>query len=688
MTGGPSVRIGVDVGGTFTDFLMESGPDRPLLAWKTPTTYPDPSKGVMSGIEQLIERYVEASSITEVSVGTTVALNSVLERRGARTGALVTRGFRDLLEIGRESRRFLYDLHQEKLPDIVPRRWRRDIEERITWDGRVLKPLDADGVVSEVEALVADGIDAIAICFLHSYAHPVHELQARDIIRRKFPDLAISVSHEVSPEPREYERWLLAAMDAYVAPVIDRYLRGLEGALRRISPNAKTYITQSSGGVMSTAAIRTKPIQSAMSGPAAGVLGAMNVTAGLGDADFVTMDMGGTSCDIAFVRGGKAFTSATTDLGGYRVGLRSVEIQSISAGGGSIAWVDSGGFLRVGPKSAGADPGPAAYQRGGAQPTVTDAHLVLGHIDTRQVLGDSIELSAGAAERAIDEHVASPLRMTVREAAAGIIRIADAAMARGLEVASVGKGNDPRALSLVAFGGAAPLHAPELARQLSIPRVVVPTHAGVLSALGTLAADEKYESFRSVLRPTRELDPDYLRNLFEELTQEGLRAARVSDRRQTRVVLAVDMRYVGQTSTLEISLEEESSYRPVDLERQFVELYGQVFGYTIPTVASEVVAARATVQIPRRSSGALPGHGATGKGRPAEWQAYFDGVLHECLAYTPDLLESGVDIPGPAVVTTRGSTALVLPEQSATVDASGNLIISVVPARNRGRRES
>lgn len=680
MSGDSSVRIGVDVGGTFTDFLMEAGPAGPLLAWKTPTTYPDPSQGVMSGIQQLIARYVNASSITEVSVGTTVALNSLLERRGARTGALATRGFRDLLEIGRESRRFLYDLHQDKLPDIVPRRWRRDIEERITWDGKVLKPLDAAGVVSEVEELVADGVDAIAICFLHSYAHPVHEIQARDIIRAKFPDLAISLSHEVSPEPREYERWLLAAMDAYVAPVMDRYVRGLEGALHRISPNAKTYITQSSGGVMSTSAIRTKPIQSAMSGPAAGVLGAIDVTAGLTYADFITMDMGGTSCDIAFVRGGKAFTSATTDLGGYRVGLRSVEIQSISAGGGSIAWVDSGGFLRVGPHSAAANPGPAAYQRGGTQATVTDAHLALGHIDTRQVLGDSIALSVEAAERAIDVHVARPLRMAVREAAAGIIRIADAAMARGLEVASVGKGNDPRALSLVAFGGAAPLHAPELARQLGIPRVVVPAHAGVLSALGTLSADEKYESFRSVLQPTRDLDSDVLQTLFEDLTEEGLRTARVSRRGQTRVVLAVDMRYVGQTSTLEISLEADSSYRPEDLERQFVELYGQVFGYTIATAASEVVAARATVQIPRRSSGPLLGHGATGMSPPREWEAYFDGAVHQCRAYTTDSLASGVDIPGPAIVTTRGSTALVLPDQSATVDAWGNLIISVGPA--------
>jgi N-methylhydantoinase A len=675
--------VGIDVGGTFTDFVVGYANSQTLTVWKTPTTRPDPSEGIFVGFEQLIEQgLVDASEIREISVGTTVALNAILERRGAVAGMLATRGFRDVLEIGRESRRVLYDLRQAKLPVLIPRNLRLEVDERHSWSGDELRPLNAADVERQSDVLASAGAESVAICFLHSYANPAHEIEAGRIVRARHPELAVCLSHEISSDYREYERWLLAGLNAYVMPIMQRYLIGLEDGLRGFSPSARLYITHSAAGLMDTKVAQRRPIQSALSGPAAGVLGAIHTADRAEIDDFITMDMGGTSCDIAIVHGGQAQMSNSADLGGYRVGLRTVAVQSISAGGGTVAWVDSGGFLRVGPESAGSDPGPAAYGRGGTTPTVTDAHLVLGHIDTSAILGASIRLDPEAAREAVDRAIAGPLHLSVDDAAAGIIAIADAAMIRAIEVVSIEQGHDPRAYAITAFGGAAPLHASRVAAELGIERVFVPRQAGVLCALGTLYALESHEATESVLRRVGDADEAALSKVLDRLGDRAREMLAEPEGEDTSVEYAVDMRYVGQTAVLEVAWPGGPG-KIAAASAAFEDQYQRTFGYAIPGREPEIAAARAIVRAPRP----VPGAASVPVQRPKPpraWKAHFYEAGETTAAlYEPASLAPGVEITGPAVVNTGGSTALLLQGDRGTVDDYGNLAIhvrSVAPA--------
>lgn len=677
-----STRVGVDVGGTFTDFVVDagSGATRELHVWKTPTTRPDPSAGIFVGLDHLTHAgLVDPRQVDEVSIGTTIALNAILEGRGARTGMLVTRGFRDVLEIGRENRALLYDLQQEKLPVLVDRRLRIEVGERVTVGGEVIHPLDIGEVMSAASGLVEQGVEAIAICFLHSYAYPAHEQAALAAVEARYPELAVTASHLMSTDYREYERWLLAVLNAYVTPVMMRYVEGLQHGVRSRCDRAKIYLTHSAGGVMPTATAIQRPIQSAMSGPASGVLGAQQIARACGASDFITMDMGGTSCDVATVRASVPSLAPTMSLRGYVVPLRSTEVHSISAGGGTLAWVDDGGLLRVGPQSAGSTPGPAAYGRGGDQPTVTDAHLVLGHIDPGAVLGDSIRLDLEAATSAVRRCVAEPLGLQVDAAAAGILDIANAAMTRAIEVVSVERGHDPREFTLLAYGGAAPLHASAVAAEIGIAKIIVPRQAGVLCALGTLAADEYHERSRSVLKRGEEVTASEIADIFAELADDLRAQVTVPGGKAVEITYSLDIRYVGQTAYLEVPMDLQSiaSRGIAPMREAFEEIYEQAFGYGIPAIDIELVAARCGVRL-ARAGVSLPTAPSGSDAAPRPWRAVFADVWSDCLLYGPDSLTREVVIEGPAVIDTGGSSALVYGGQAATVDAFGNLLIHPV----------
>jgi N-methylhydantoinase A len=678
-----SARVGIDVGGTFTDFVVNVVGSAPF-AWKTPTTRPDPSAGIFQGLEELIRQgKVRADEIEEVSVGTTIALNAILSRTGVLTALITTRGFRDVLEIGRENRRGLYDLQQEKLPVLVPRRLRVEVDERVTWRGEIVRPLRMAEVRERLDALAGQGVRSLAVCLLHCYANPEHERLIKELVLAEYPEISVSVSHEVMRHYREYERTLITVLNAYVKPAMQSYVEGFTAGVGRLSPRASVFLAHSGGGVMGPSAAGERAVHSALSGPAAGVGGSTLVCAAAGVSNFITMDMGGTSCDVALVEGGQPGMGQQANLGGYLVGLRTVDVTSISAGGGTVAWVDAGGLLRVGPRSAGSTPGPACYGRGGREPTITDAHLVLGHIDPVNVLGGSIRLDRDAARRSIESRICRPLGVDLTTAAAGVLRIADAAMVRALEVVSIERGHDPRELALVAFGGAAPIHAGTVAEDLGIERVLVPRQAGVLCALGTLSCDEQYELHRTVLRPTEEVDLETLARELADIVEEAKGLVDPRRRGAARFQLSLDMRYRGQTFSLEIGLPVPPRTRG-DLARvhgEFERRYRATFGYTVEGNPSEIEKVRVLATVPRPPPELERlGRGAAERRPPRRWRAHFDRRgLVDCLIHDVTCLGAGEAVSGPAVINTVGSTTLVGPGQEAALDDFGNLLIQVRP---------
>src|SRR5687768_5794616 len=488
--------VGVDIGGTFTDVVCRSG-NGGLRLVKIPTTRANASAGVLHAVRHMAEHWgVAPEQIRRFVHGTTVATNAVLERKGARIGLITTEGFKDLLEIGRQNRRSVYRaiLEPETPVFLVPGRLRREVPERLSVSGEVLTPLDESAVRREVAVLAAADVEAIAVCFLFSYLNPAHERRVAEIIREMHPAMMVSLSTEVDPAFREYERTCITAFDAYVKPVIDRYLENMEGDLVAQNVGCALQIMQSRGGVASSRTARRRPVRLFLSGPAAGVIGGRMAGEVAGEYDLITIDIGGTSADIALVAQGKPLIADEGNLDVYAVRVPMVDVNAIGAGGGSLAWIDGAKSLRVGPKSAGSEPGPACYGRGGELPTVTDASIVLGYLDPGYFAAGSLQLQPALAHAAIERVIAGPLNMPVAQAALGIHRVLNANMAEGIRFVSVKRGIDPRKFSLVPLGGGGPVHACALARQLDMQRVIVPLHPGVLSAAGLLAAPVEHEA--------------------------------------------------------------------------------------------------------------------------------------------------------------------------------------------------
>jgi len=577
------VQVGVDVGGTFTDVALVADGD--LVTAKVPTT-DDQSVGVLSGIKKACRTAgVDPGEIGLFAHAMTVSVNALLERNGAKTALVTTAGFEDVLEIGRQARPALYDLDAEKPTPLVPRRRRFGVDERASAEG-IERPIDEGEIRALADRIEATDAESVAVCLLFSYAHPENEARVAAILREEL-SVPVSVSREVLPEFREFERTATTVADAYVRPGTGGYLGRLRDRAREAGlPDPR--IMKSNGGVADVETVRERAVTTVLSGPAAGVVGAASIGGGEG---VVTFDMGGTSSDVSLVRDGEAERSADAEIGGVPIRTPMVDIETVGAGGGSIAWVDSGGALRVGPESAGADPGPACYGHGGERPTVTDANVVLGYIGSDAALGGELRIDAGAARSAL-ERLADEAGLSDAEAAArGVHRVANATMARAIRSVTVERGHDPRQFGLVAFGGAGPVHASALADRLGLERVLVPGPAGVLSAYGLLAAEETHDAARTVRLSLPAATPEDGRGVYEELAERVLES--VSDPDRARIERAADCRYTGQSFELTVSVER---FDPDAVAERFEAEHERAYGYRLDA-AVEAVTLRVTASV-------------------------------------------------------------------------------------------
>ena len=674
-------EIGVDIGGTFTDIVCRQVGGA-LRVLKVPSTRHDLSEAVIKAIAELGERWgIGAADVGRFAHGTTVATNAVLERKGARIGLLTTAGFRDVVEIGRQLRKHVYRiiLEPETPVFLAPRRLRKEIPERLDAQGAVVTPLDEAAVVRAADELVEEGVEAIAIAFLFSFRNPDHERRAAKLIRARHPALVLSLSHEVDPAFREYERTVVTAFDAYLKPRVDTYLARLEQGLAQAGIDAPLQVMQSRGGLAIAEVARQRPVRLFLSGPAAGVIGGQIAGASASADDLITIDVGGTSADIALVSRRKPMLRSEGTIAGYAVRVAMVDVTTIGAGGGSIAHLDASGGLRVGPQSAGSEPGPACYGRGGEEATVTDASVVLGYLDPEYFAGGRLKLEPAKAVEIIDRRVARPLGMTTAAAALGIHRVLNAQMAEGIRLVSVRQGIDPRAYALVPLGGAGGIHATALARELGIRRIIVPRLPGVLSAAGLLAAPIEHEVTAEFATPIEALDIAALRDKLAEVDRRaaGLMAAEKVTAGDVAISYYADVCYIGQSYNLEIPLDPGDSDPAGRLYRDFLEAHDRVYGHSVESPAKIV-----GVRTVHRAGGREilsemrfnPSGGATEIGRRDIMVAGEAGPV-SATVYDRDALTEGFAFAGPAIVQQPDTTTLVEPGWSCTVDAAGNLIL-------------
>lgn len=674
-------EIGIDIGGTFTDVVCFVD-RRTMYAVKIPN-----SEDLLGSVMEGVERVMALSGNGEVARlayihGTTVATNAVLEGRGAVTACLTTKGFEDVLEIGRQKRSKMYDLWMDpETPAFVsPRRMRAGITERIDGDGSVLVPLEEAEVVEVVRRLRERfGIQSVAVCYLNAYRNGAHEVRTRELIRGQFPDLAVSLSCEVNPVFREYERTCVTVFDAYVRPIVEAYLERLAHGLHEIGARGQLQIMQSRGGVSSVKMAVTRPVSMLLSGPAAGVVGGKLAGELSRERNVITMDIGGTTCDVSLVRDGFVQLTKEGRLRGYPLRLPTVDITSIGSGGGSIAWLDDAGGLHVGPRSAGAIPGPACYGHGGERPTVTDASVVLGYLNPDYFAGGTMKLDVSLAEQAVGR-LASRLGLTVEATALGIHRILNAQMAEAVRLVTVKRGYDPRRFALVAFGGAGPVHAPLVARELGIAKVIVPVSPGTLSAFGLLVADVEYDGVRAFLAREEDSDPAALEQVFRELEDEGFRRLLGEGfaAGDIRVRRSADMRYVGQSFELEIPTAAPTT---AAMFRETIEAFhrrhDEVFGHADSSRPVEVVNVRTVhyLLVAKPELLTLPDDAvpvASGRTRTVGFKA--DGRVDAAIYSRREVVRAG-RVDGPCIIEQPDTTTVVAPGMHAVADDAGNLIV-------------
>jgi N-methylhydantoinase A len=675
-------EIGVDIGGTFTDVVCRE-PGGRMRLMKVPTTRADPSEAVLRSLAAMRESWsLDASRIARFSHGTTVATNAVLERKGARIGIITTAGFRDIIEIGRQLRRAVYSVVLE--PDtpgfLAPGKFRREVAERLSATGEVVTPLDEQAVIKAADELVATGAEAIAICFLFSFLNPVHERRARALIEARHPGIMMSVSHEVDPAFREYERTVATAFDAYVKPVVDRYLAHLESGLENAKIGAPLQVMQSRGGLSVATVARQRPVRLFLSGPAAGVIGGQIVGASASFDNLITIDIGGTSADIALIGGRKPMLRPEGLVGGYALRVPMVDVNTIGAGGGSIARVDGAGGLRVGPHSAGSEPGPACYGRGGTEPTVTDASIVLGYLDPDYFAAGTMKLDRRLSEAVIDDRLAGPLGISREAAALGIHRVLNAQMAEGIRLVSVRQGIDPREFALVPLGGAGGIHATVLARELKMTRVIVPRIAGVLAAAGLLAAPIEHEVSATHVAVLPNIDLDALKAALaaSDARADALMQVEQLNGAAVRISYLADVCYVGQSYTLEIPFDPNEANLGTALYDRFLEAHDRVFGHSVNGPA-KIVSLRAVHQA--GGSEVLdemrfaPLDGPVEIGTRDILVEGHEGWL-KARIFDRETMPIGFKFAGPAVVQQPDTTTLIEPGWFGVVDDAGNLVLT------------
>jgi len=672
--------VGIDVGGTFTDLVLLDETNGTVTTAKVPSTPANQSQGLLSGLEAL---GVPFESLQIIVHGTTVATNAVLERRGAVCGLLTTAGFRDLLELRRRDRPDTYGLKGQFEP-LIPRDKRLDVTERSDYQGRILQPINEQEIEAKARELLDKGVEAVVVSYLHAYTNPRNEQHTREVLERIWPNPYIVLGSEVLPEFREFERTSTAAVSAYVQPLIDRYLRSLSEQLQAKGYHRDILLIQSNGGVMSLDVSRRFSVNTVLSGPAAGVIAAKAIAERAGFRNVITCDMGGTSLDIALVAEGQPATTSEIALGyGIPIRVPMLDITTIGAGGGSIAWIDRGGLLQVGPQSAGADPGPACYGLGGDLPTVTDANLVLGRINPQVPLGNdrNWRLDMARAKQAIASHIGIPLNVSTLEAAYAIVEVANAKMAGSIRMISVERGHDPRDFVLVAFGGGGPLHASALQRELGLDKVIVPYYPGLTSAMGCIMADARHDFLQSINRRVEELDMPELHRLFQEqlkagqqlLEEEGIRIERVE------ALFQADMAYDGQIHEVRTFLPSGTLSRK-ELVGAFESTYHTQYGDTlgnrpikVNTIRTTVIGVRPTPPLTPDTPSQTSAAASTPQSKRPVYTR--DGMV-TCPIYRRETLAIGTTIIGPAVIEQSDTTTFVEPHMIAVVHHDQNLILS------------
>ena len=678
------IMIGVDVGGTFTDvFVLDEATGQARVA-KVPTTRPDQSGGFLDGISQQVS---DLSGVAVVVHGTTAGTNALLERKGAKIGVITTQGLRDVLEMRRRDRPRTWGLRGDFKP-VVTRDMRSEVPERTLADGRIYQPVDLDAVRAAAHQLLENGAQAVAILFANVYANPENERLAVQAVREIWPNPHVSASHEILPEIREYERFSTTALNAYLQPEVSGYLDRLETALKGGGFDGEFMIVQSNGGVMAVDTACRLPVRTALSGPAAGVIAAAYIAQTAGYPDVITGDMGGTSFDVSLIAGGQSMLSPQTSIDfGMVVRTPMIEITTIGAGGGSIAWVDKGGLLNIGPESAGSNPGPVAYGLGNTRPTVTDANVVLGRIDPDNPIGGKLtRLDVEAARRAIDTHVGQPLGLETIAAAEAILRVANARMAGAIRLVSIERGFDPKRFAFMPFGGGGALHTAALINDVGLGRAIVPRYPGVTSAMGCVIADMRQDFVQTINALADGLDESALAAFLQDHVSRGhtlLKAARTSFER-TDVVVELDMAYLGQTHTvavpLAVAIENGTVVPPTraQIGAAFDQAYMATYGRLLPNGTRRVMNLRTSV-IGRRPKFELatlaPQGGTIAAAHKGQRQVHFGDRWHDTAIYQRLALPVGAEIHGPAILEQPDTTVLVDPGLVARVDAFGNTII-------------
>lgn len=686
-SGNGRLRIAVDIGGTFTDLAAFDEASGELLFGKALSTHGELVKGIQSTLDGAGASVAEGNLFLH---GSTIAINTLLERNGARTALLITQGFRDIYEIGRVNRPDAYNLFFSKHEPLIKRSLRYEVPERLLADGSIYKELDEAAVRGLAKELKAQNIEAVAILLLHSYRNPAHEQRVKAIVQEEIPGVFVTASHELSQEYREFERVSTVAANAYVGPRVSAYLGQLETHLTEQGFKGDFYAVQSTGGLFPVADARRECVRMLESGPAAGVIGAQAICEQLGLGDAIAFDMGGTTAKAGVISEGKPLTTGSALIGGYEkalpIQIPMMDIFEVGTGGGSIARLEVGNSLRVGPRSAGSSPGPACYDRGGAEPTVTDANLLLGRLDADNFLGGEMPLNLPAAQRAMLDKVAGPLSMDPTQAADGILRIAVTAMSHAVKAVTTERGLDAGRFTMVVYGGAGPLHASAIARELGIKNVLIPFAPGYFSAYGMLFSDLRYDYVRSVFRKLEDVSFDDIEAIYAGMEAEGMKAIAGSAVTPEEVVIerAADMRYVGQEHAVTVDLPTEffKSQDRAAIKNHFDELHAVRYGTSAPKEPADLVSLRVTVlgrmRKPPRQAVAEGSEQPAADALRAHKQVYFrsSGFVSTPI-YKRPALRSGNRITGPALVEEHASTTVVQPGDTVLVDAFGNLQITV-----------
>ncbi|RVC82569.1 hydantoinase/oxoprolinase family protein [Mesorhizobium sp. M4A.F.Ca.ET.022.05.2.1] len=677
------IRVGIDVGGTFTDFVLVNTQSGEVMYFKEPSTPHDPSEAIETGLAGALAKYdLKPEEIGFVGHGTTVGTNMVIELRGAKTGQITTKGFRDILEIGRQVRPDVYNYRVVKSAPLAKRQYRIEVSERIDVRGKLLLDLDEAELRRGVEYLAREGVEAVSICFLHSYLYPEHEIRAERVVRELMPCAFVCRSSDVLPEFREYERFSTTTMNAYLGPKFENYLVRLVQRLTSLGISAKPYTIHSNGGLMSIDTVRRYPVRTCLSGPAAGVIGSAAVAAQAGYRNAITFDVGGTSTDISVITDGKPHFTTSREVASYPVKTPMVDIHVIGAGGGSIAYIDDAGALHVGPRSAGAVPGPVAYMRGGLEPTITDANVALGRLNPVALLNGTMPIDFEGARRVIEEKIAKPLGMSVEQAAYGVIRIAVSNMARAIRAVTTQRGIDMRDYAFITFGGAGPLHGVETAVECGLSKVIAPKEPGTMCARGILVSDTSFDFVQSKICsfvceewPSIVAEIDVLRGEAERwLASEDVPTS------QRQYDNMLEARYYGQNHEVQVPLSDSLPDAQTFLQ-EFERAHRKEYGYALTDRQIEIVnfRVRGSAISSAKANNSLQPDGKLEEAVIGRREFFVDPDIKwvNAVVYARDRVPVSARIAGPAIIEDMSSTCIVFPKQVASVDAAGNLIIEL-----------